>query len=263
MSSHIPLGSLLVSLLFVVTLVTTVSAAQTPSAADVCLRHMTERLLEVRNDYRAHLFGARMNDNGGISVLTAGRMTAAVTLPVTGIFETRGRLTSELVDPLVESYRVLHCRSLEVCALVKMSVQQKGGDASIHILGCAPHTFPRIDECYLPEESGGASGNSSSSNSSSAAPGTLADVSALADLCGSITETTLAEERAALQLAVGYDSGYRSLLQIAGMMDWMLEGFSTEATRAVRDMVSMLGKLHQIPCFIGQCDSPKPPAVRP
>ena len=245
-------------LLISATLVTVASAAETPTAADLCLRQMTDRLLRVRNEYRAHLFGARENDTGGISILTAGRMTTAFTLKITGIFETRGRLTSELVDPLVESYRVFHCRSLEVCELVKQSIQNKGGDASIHIIGCAPHTFPRINECFLPEDTG-----STASSSSSANPGTIADVQALAELCGTITEATMAEERAALQLAVGYDSGYRSLLQIAGMMDWMLEGFSTEATRAVRDMVNMLGKLYQIPCFIGQCDSPKTPTILP
>jgi hypothetical protein len=62
---------------------------------------------------------------------------------------------------------------------------------------------------------------------------------------------------------VAYDSGYRSLLQLSGMVDWMLEGFPTETVKAVSDMVNMLGKLHQIPCFIGQCDNPDTESLKP
>ncbi len=233
-------------------LIPVLAHAANDRAADLCQGKMAEALLDARDEYRAHIFGARKNDAGGISILTAGRSTS-LTSPVTGILETRGRLTSELVDPLVESYRVLRCRSLEVCELVRQSIQQDGGKVNMHILGCAPRTLTRIGACFLPEKS----------DAAAATPGTTTDAALLADECGRIVEGTLAEERAALKLAVGYDSGYRSLLQLSGMMDWMLEGFSSDAVRAIRDMVSMLGKLHQIPCFIGQCDSPVPPAVQP
>ncbi len=250
-------------------LVATAAQAATPSsapstAANLCYERMTEALLSVRNEYRSHLFGTRQNDTGGISILTVGRASSnssassSSSSAMSGIFETRGRLTSELIDPLVESYRVLRCRSMEVCELVKQSTQYTSKDpANIRLLGCAPRSYPYIDDCYLPERTG------SASSSGSPTQGTTADTTALADLCGRITEGTLTQERAALQLAVGYDSGYRSLLQISGMMDWMLESFSSEAAHAVRDMVSMLGKLHQIPCFIGQCDGPRPPTVLP
>ena len=62
--------------------------------------------------------------------------------------------------------------------------------------------------------------------------------------CQDLTTQTLAGERAILRLAVAYDSGYRSLLQLAGMVDWMLQGFPTETVKAISDMVNMLGKLY-------------------
>lgn len=236
-------------------LIGTTAHAANDRAADLCQGKMSDALLQARDEYRAHIFGARKNDVGEISILTAGR-SQSVTSPVTGILETRGRLTSELIDPLVESYRVLRCRGFEICELVRQSIQQDGGETTIHILGCAPRTLPRIQACFLPPRPEG------TSSSAAGTPGSTTDAAVLANLCGSMVEGTLSEERAALQLAVGYDTGYRSLLQLSGMMDWMLKGFSTEAIRAVRDMVSMLGKLHQIPCFIGQCDSPAP-AIQP
>lgn len=217
---------------------------------------MTKELWSVRNVFRLHLYGGRKNDAGNVSVLTAGRMEPGPS-PIAGIFEIRGRLTSELIDPLVESYRVLRCRALEVCNVMRQSQQYQSGNVEVRILGCAPETYTRMDECYL------ATPATPSSSASSNNPGTTGEAAALTEQCGVMATGMLAEERAALFLAVGYDSGYRSLLQVSGMMDWMLEAFSTESIRGLRDMVNMLGKLHQIPCFIGQCDSPKPPAVNP
>ncbi len=81
--------------------------------------------------------------------------------------------------------------------------------------------------------------------------------------CQQLADETLQAERAVLRLAVAYDSGYRALLQLAGMVDWMLQGFPTEVVKAISVMVNMLGKLHQIPCFIGQCDNPNTDDLTP
>jgi len=81
--------------------------------------------------------------------------------------------------------------------------------------------------------------------------------------CHTLVADTLSAERAVLRLAVAYDTGYRSLLQLAGMVDWMLEGFPTQTVKAIATMVNMLGKLHQIPCFIGQCDNPNTADLTP
>lgn len=209
-------------------------------SADACAARMTTELTKVHDEYRGHVFGSRRDTDGKNTVLTGG--TSAT--PLKGIFETKGRLTSELVAPLVESYRMLRCQSVTVCQAVRESLTKKGGTVTLQPLGCPEQKIPRYEECYF-------AGDETQTADSQAATVQMVEV------CGTVVEETLTGERAVLRLSAGYDSGYRSMLQTSGIVDWMLRGFPTEAVKAVSGMVNLLGKLHQIPCFIGQCDLPK------
>jgi hypothetical protein len=172
----------------------------------------------------------------------------------TGILETKERLTSELVAPLVESYRVLRCRSMTVCQTMLDSLQTKGGNTKVQPLGCTLQTVKRYDECAL------AGGGSSSSSASEAGEGRLEEADQLQAYCEEMVSDTLQFEQAALRLAVAYDAGYRSMFQLAGMMDWMQQDIALSTLEPIRNMVGLLGKLHQIPCFAGQCDVPFHPS---
>jgi hypothetical protein len=216
---------------------------------DMCFARFAGEMSAVHDEYRSHLFGSRFDRNGLFTILTGGTTDKART----GIFETKGRLTSELVEPIVESYRAYRCKTIEVCQVLGQSFGVNGGLVDIKELGCVPVTLPRYTQCYF---AGGASGADNDANLQS-------DSSLLMDRCRTLARDTLSAERAALKVAVAYDSGYRSLLQFAGMMDWVLTGFPTATVRAIADMVNLLGKLHQIPCFIGQCDHPDSSTVGP
>lgn len=217
----------------------TALAAGSPQA---CAETMVTELTDVRDEYRSFVFGSREETSGTFAGLAGG----VVREERKGIFETKKRLTSELVEPLVESYRSYRCRSLAVCQVAAESFGVNGGDSTIKILGCEEEEHARYGECYLagtPEDG-------------LADAGLQEQKVRLLEQCQRFVERTLAAERAALQLAVGYDSGYRSLLQLAGIMEWVLKSFSTGALKSIGDMVNLLGKLHQIPCFITQCDHP-------
>ena len=226
----------------------TASAQITPSTI-ACSQRFQDDLLAVHDTYRSYLFGSRkvVDENGDdqFEVLTGGFTDAARR----GIFETQRRLSSELVTPIVETYRVYRCRSIDICTLLAQSFTQNGGQVDIQPLGCALETVDRYPECFL--------------SADSSRPGLQSDVTELVRQCRTVMEQTLRAEQSILRLAVGYDAGYRSMLQMAGMMDWMLEGFPTAALKAISEMVNMLGKLHQIPCFIGQCDNPRSEYLTP
>lgn len=215
-----------------------VSAQVAPVSPEACTTSFQADLVQIHDTYRSVLFGSRENRDGAFEVLTGGFTDKARR----GIFETQRRLTSELVAPLVESYRVYRCRSLDVCTLLSQSFGTQGGQTDVQPLGCAKQTVTRYPQCFFGPDS--------------PSPALASDTTGLLRQCQTILEQTLRAEQSVLKLAVGYDAGYRSLLQMAGMMDWMLEGFPTAALKAISEMVSMLGKLHQIPCFIGQCDNP-------
>lgn len=220
---------------------TTITAAPT---AGTCRTRVVRELTAIHDEYRAHVFGTRVDRDGKNSVLTGGFSDQ----PQVGILETQQRMTSELVGPLVDSYRVLRCRSLTICEIMTRSINAKDTDTTVRPLGCVEVTRPLYGECYLsgtpaPDEPGTA--------------GSLGDSFQLEAFCKQVVSDTLTYEQSALGLAVGYDTGYRSTLQIAGMMDWMQEDLVTSSLEPIRNMVNLLGKLYQIPCFIGQCDYAK------
>lgn len=223
--------------------------AQSVAGVDQCRNRILNELTLVRDEERAHIFGSRRDAAGKFAVLTGGTDLRERK----GILETRERLTSELVVPIVESYRTYRCKAAAVCMAVADSMHRKSGTVDIDLLGCETQTLTRYDECYIappvptPDET----------------QGILQDISTIQNECDTLVEDSLRAERAILRLAVAYDTGHRSTLQFAGMMDWMMEDLSARAIRPIRDMVNMLGKLHEIPCFIGQCDNPDTSGVAP
>lgn len=218
--------------------------AQAPAAnAETCLQRVVDELANVRDEYRSYVYGSREQREGGFAVLGGGEAEEARE----GIFESKERLTSDLVLPLVMSYRTLRCKAVAVCQVASVSSRVNDVTVKAHPLGCEEQEIPVYPECnFSPSPEAVSDGKSA----------TQADAAQIANECGAIVEETLRVERANLKLGVGYDTGYRALLQFAGMMDWMLEDLSTKAVKPVRDMVNMLGKLYQIPCFISQCDNP-------
>jgi hypothetical protein len=215
---------------------------QTPTI-DTCRDRIVNEMSSAHDEFRSYVFGSRVDTDGNFTVLTGGQADGERK----GILETKERLTSELVPPLVESYRVLRCHSLMVCEVLRQSLGVQGGGVTVRPLGCGERTFERFGECYL-------AGTPSVGGYANAGSGL--DASSLAAYCQQLVEDSLRFERATLQLAVGYDSGYRAMLQLSGMMDWIQADLPAVILQPLRDMMGLLGKLHQIPCFIGQCDYP-------
>ncbi len=216
------------------------SSLMTAHAADTatqetCRDKITTELSTVHDVYRSVLFGSQTDRLGKIVAKTGG----LVRKKITGIFETQGRLTSELVWPLVESYRVYRCENLFVCAAMSQSFQNVSTEElDLELLGCAPKKLVPYAECTFAGEN------------------SIQDATLMLDTCRQLVTETLAMERAVLKLAVAYDTGYRAMLQFAGMAEAMMRDFPARAFTPLRDMVSLLGTLHQIPCFLGQCDLP-------
>ncbi len=230
------------------------SFAADPSQ-EACYAKVVEELVDVHDTYRSVVFGSRRDKDGKFEVLTGGKTNEERV----GIFEIKRRLGSELVEPLVESYRVYRCRSLAVCTVLGESLtsdRSPSDTLDVKLLGCAEvEDVKPYPECFF-------GGKNDDGTGAADAADTFTPLR-LVDQCQQLVEQTLAAERSVLRLAVGYDAGYRAMLQFSGIMDWMLEGFPTQAVKAVGNMVNLLGKLHQIPCFIGQCDNPDSDFLKP
>ncbi len=233
----ITIGSGMMTLLSIVIVSSVDTVRSAPLATTTaCYEQVSKAMSGVHDEFRAVVFGSREDNDGKFTVLTGGFSQAEHV----GILETRERLSSELVEPTVESYRVLRCRMSAVCEAMKASYEVSGGSTlTVKQLGCSDQTGRSFDQCSF-KESGM----------------TQQDVTNLATECKRLVIKSLETERAALHLAFSYDSGYRALLQLSGMVDWFQGDFPDEVLKPIRDMVNLLGKLHEIPCFIGQCDRP-------
>ncbi|HRH92901.1 MAG TPA: hypothetical protein PKV72_00025 [Candidatus Peribacteria bacterium] len=200
-----------------------------------CRDRVTQELSSAHDIYRSVLFGSRRDNDGKFIANTGGE----VDKERKGIFETRYRDTQELIWPIIESYRVLNCRNTEICETLDQSFGTDTDDSfEVHPLGCTAVTVVPYEECQFKDAN------------------LLGDVSTLTNDCVRLAKQTLAMEQGILRLAVAYDSGYRGALQFVGMTDWMMKDFPKRAFIPLRGMVNMLGKLYEIPCFMGQCDMP-------
>jgi len=170
-------------------------------------------------------------------------------LPIRGIFETKRRLTSEIIPYLLMNMRVFRCRVNDLCEIVRRSTVQDGtapvpiGD--IHVPGCRIRTeVPTFPECHL---------------RSAPAADTLQSKSFAELNCRAAGDSLILREAELLKAAVEYDAGYRSLLQFAGNFDRFLQQFRWTLLGSIRESVGVIGLLNRIPCFIGACDESPPP----
>ncbi len=204
-----------------------------------CEEKMIRSLIDERDRYRMVVFGSR-KDGSTFRTLLGDNAPEEQK----GIFETPKRLTSELVAPLAESYRSLHCQLASVCTLTLASFDTKDPTVRASLLGCIDVERPRYQECSLSNDNGTSSD---------------IDQAAIIDIqseCERLVRDTLSAEKALLKTAVSYDSGYRSLLQTSGILDTAITEAETKNLRPLQRLVNSLGRLHQIPCFISQCDHP-------
>ncbi len=217
-----------------------------PFNEESCRSKVTDELTTVHDTYRSYVFGSRQAADGSFVVKTGGTTDRARA----GILETKKRLTSELILPLTEAYRAYRCHALEVCRTMSMSFDHGPDETSavhadVQVLGC---NFRRQALLYPACFFGAKTGYEGSPP--------LQAITDLTDECQRLIDGSLTVERAVLKLAVSYDSGYRAVLQMSGMLDHMLARVPTYTFGSLRQMVGLLGKLHQIPCFLAQCDAP-------
>ncbi len=210
---------------------------------ETCKEQVTNRLSAVIDEYHQILYGST-----GAS-LTSDQQTVlrlGGTRPPpdkAGIFETKGRMTSELIPPLLESYRVLRCNMRSVCEQLKGTLETGKSPEQMKVepLGCLERELPGMSLCTY-------TGNRS-----------IIHEQELNAYCTDVMNKTLPAERSALTLAVAYDANYRSNVQTIGMFDSFLKLLPVYLFRPLQQMVGLLGKIHQVPCFLTQCDMPPSP----
>ncbi len=173
--------------------------------------------------------------------------------PREGIVATRGVLTSQLIEPLTQSYRALSCRTRMVCGALAASLRgdQPGADGRLKISspGCQDLYVVPLDQCRFDNAVG-------TENPASADPQAidLFDEDVVHTTCYPLQEEVLAHEGEVIRLTATYHSHYTWLLQFAGAFDVFLDGFHGDILSPLEDALSLVGTLARIPCFVASCN---------
>ncbi|KKU20108.1 MAG: hypothetical protein UX30_C0004G0056 [Candidatus Saccharibacteria bacterium GW2011_GWA2_46_10] len=161
-----------------------------------------------------------------------------------GIFDTKRKLTSEIVPNLAQALRSFSCRVDMVCELANKSTGFIPGDdnpensVKIEIPGCMPVNWTAIPQCLFAKEDKGQA--------------SYADIN---QYCPRVAAGLLGREAEILKMLVEYDSAYRSILQFAGVFDDFLLEFKWMMNLSLRQAASVIGNLGKLPCFIATCDT--------
>lgn len=169
--------------------------------------------------------------------------------PRAGIFETRRRLSSELIPHITQAYRSFECQLDDLCRLLELSdtiAEHDPEDITISVLGCSEIRTKTLSACHLPSQ-----GN------------LLTTQGNLLQYCQAMTQSMRDREAQVLKLVTEYDAGYRSMLQLSGIFRAFLGEMRATVLGSLRSGAHLIATFGRLPCFLGSCDDAPPPTSTP
>lgn len=160
--------------------------------------------------------------------------------PQDGIFGVRRRLTSELVPHIAQAYRSFECRIEGICDLLRLSElhdEHTPQSVTVKVLGCEDIPSTTFPSCHLQTESTPTT--------------TQGDIR---QYCDTMVATLRERETQVVKLVVEYDAGYRSMLQLSGILRSFLGEMRGTVLGSLRNATDLITSLGRIPCFTGSCD---------
>lgn len=151
--------------------------------------------------------------------------------PRRGIFETQKTPTSDLIPRITQSLRAFQCTLRARCMVAAQSAASKTKTISATPFGCKEITLPRLTACGTDD------------SRADTAVGT----------CEAARIAILNRETQMLELAVGYDAAYRSLLQFSGIMEGFLTDVRLPLLQPLWQTVSVMSGFKGLPCFSSEC----------
>ena len=160
-----------------------------------------------------------------------------------GLFSTKGVLTSELIPGITQSFRALQCRTAAVCEAERMIMNGsvKANEAlTITTPGCRELQVQPMPLCRPEDHSG-------------ALALTPMYAAGVQTYCTSVATGLVTHEAALLKFSVAYDAAYRTLLQFTGTFDDFLGVLQGDLLSPIRQSQTLLKQLSRIPCFLSVC----------
>jgi hypothetical protein len=171
--------------------------------------------------------------------------------PRDGLFATTGELPSGLVQPSAQAWRALRCRAEMVCESLRATLRGEGDDGdtlTVETPGCVPLKTEPLDQCVFQKD-----GTAPIADEQPQILDALSDT-VVQTHCLPLLEEMVQREAEVLKMSFTYAASYQTLLQFAGNFDRFLAAFRGDLLKPIEDMLSVVGYLTRIPCFIAACN---------
>lgn len=157
-----------------------------------------------------------------------------------GLLQTQQALTSDLLPPLLQSFRALQCRTASLCQAARLAVAPTGGagggNIRVAVPGCEEIEVPPLPNCI-------------------ASPlMSYEDPMELPRFCAAARDELVQFEEGNLLSLGHYDASHRTLRQFAGYLEPFLQFVSFPFVAPLRQVTSFLGQWSaEVPCFLPYC----------
>lgn len=160
--------------------------------------------------------------------------------PRRGIFEAKQRMSSELIPYITQSYRSFECRLEALCGLVALSrphEEHTPQNVTVQVFGCEDVSSRTLTECHIETK-----------------PTPQTTQGDIDQYCQTVISTLRKRETQVAKMVMEYDAGYRSILQLSGVMRGFLGEMRGTVLGSLRSAANLIATFSRVPCFIGSCD---------
>ncbi|MDD4319596.1 MAG: hypothetical protein PHW10_04720 [Candidatus Peribacteraceae bacterium] len=164
----------------------------------------------------------------------------------TGILQTQRALTSDIIPPLLQSFRAFQCRALTVCEAADKATgsPKKDGDSasqsSLQAIGCRPMDPAPLPLCRPTPV------------------WTFVDTVAMRSYCAPVAEELIRYEESLLGYLAHEDAAHRSLRQFGGNFEPILRMLDFSFLTPLDQASQFLGRFSRLPCFLPYCAPAQP-----
>ena len=195
--------------------------------------------------------GNEFGNNDDMDANTAQDLLGNIPAIHLGIMETQKANTSDLLPPLLQSFRAFQCRIESICGLVEQSISKKKSQTDpvkVHLPGCKEITFEPLLSCQLAAED---------APGKTAAYPTISDEAFIRSYCSPVAQKMIDYHESQLSYLAHYDAAHRSIRQLAGYLDPLIDALSFPLLTPLRQIATFFSNWSRVPCFLSYCANPQ------
>jgi len=157
-----------------------------------------------------------------------------------GVLETQQATTSDLLPPILQSFRAFQCRIAAVCKAASQAFVAEGTDPiTVSVPGCIDQEIPSLTSCRP-------------SPTTTFMDTIMLHANAIT-FCQPIGEAMVSYQQAQLPFITHLDGAHRTLRQFAGYVEPLMSAASFPFLTPIQEAANFLKQWTRVPCFLPLC----------